>query len=103
VTLRILSYNIRRGGRGREAAIASVIHSISPDIVVLEEAVDPQVVEELARLTEMEEWSSRRGESLAFMSRSRVARYAWHKPRISRHAFLEILPATSTWRVFGFI
>jgi hypothetical protein len=35
------------------------------------------------------------------MSRAPVAHYAWHKPRVSRHAFLEIVPATTTWRVFG--
>jgi len=37
VTFRILSYNIRHGGIGREQPIAAVIASIAPDIVVLEE------------------------------------------------------------------
>jgi len=25
----------------------------------------------------------------------------WHKPRVSRHAFLEVVPAGTSWRVFG--
>jgi exodeoxyribonuclease-3 len=101
VTFRILSYNIRQGGRGREAALAAVIRSAAADVVVLEEATQPPVVEQLARETGMQQWGARRGESLAFLSRTAVAHVAWHKPRISRHAFLEIVPATTPVRVFG--
>ena len=49
----------------------------------------------------MPQWASRSGDSLAFMSRVPVAYHAWHKPRVSRHAFLEIAPAATSWRVFG--
>jgi len=101
VTFRILSYNIRRSGGGREAALAAVIRSSSADVVVLQEATRPDVVERVAQAAEMPQWASRPGESLAFMSRVPVAHHAWHKPRVSRHAFLEIVPATTTWRVFG--
>ena len=101
MTLRILSYNIRRGGVGRETSIAAVIRSVSPDVVVLEEATRPDVVERLARDTSMEQWAARAGKSLAFMSRRAVAFHTARKPVISRHAFLEILPSESNWRVFG--
>jgi exodeoxyribonuclease III len=101
VTFRILSYNIRRGGTGREERIAAVIRSVSPDIVVLEEATQPDVVERVAREAGMAQWAARAGKSLAFMSRQPVASYAVHSPTISRHAFLEIAPAATTWRVFG--
>ena len=30
--------------------------------------------------------------SLGFMSRIPIAHYEWHRPRVSRHAFLEIVP-----------
>jgi endonuclease/exonuclease/phosphatase family metal-dependent hydrolase len=53
VSFRILSYNIRRGGAGREGAIAAVIRTVSPDIVVFEEATRPDVVECVARETGM--------------------------------------------------
>jgi len=101
VTLRILSYNIRRGGAGREQPLAAVIRSVNADIVVLEEATRPAVVERLARDTGMVEWVSREGKSLAFMSRQPVASFAARQPAISRHAFLEIVPSTASWRVFG--
>jgi len=100
-SVRLLSYNIRRGGAGREAALASVICTVSPDVVVLEEATRPDVVERLARDTGMRHWSSKAGKSLAFMSRDSVSSFAAHRPPISRHAFLEIVPATTSWRVFG--
>ena len=99
--MRILSYNIRRGGLGREAPLASVIRTVNPDVVVLEEATRPDVVERLAHATAMRHWSSRAGKSLAFMSRESVASFAAYRPPISRHAFLEIVPATTSWRVFG--
>jgi exodeoxyribonuclease III len=101
VTFRLLSYNIRRGGSGREAALAAVIRSVSPDLVVLQEATRPDVVARVAREAGMGQWAARPGESLAFMSRAPVAHHAWHKPRVSRHAFLEIAPAATPWRVFG--
>jgi exodeoxyribonuclease III len=99
--VRILSYNIRRGGAGREAPLASVIRTVNPDVVVLEEATRPDVVERLAHDTGMRHWSSKPGKSLAFMSRESVASFAAYRPPISRHAFLEIVPATTSWRVFG--
>jgi exodeoxyribonuclease-3 len=101
VTFRILSYNIRRGGLGRESALAAVIRSVSPDVVVLQEATRPEVVQQVAGEAGMQQWAARPGDSLAFMSRTSVAHHAWHKPRVSRHAFLEIVPASTTWRVFG--
>src|SRR6185436_1925545 len=39
--------------------------------------------------------------SLGFMSRQRVVEHTWHKPRLSRHAFLEIRPAGVDFAVFG--
>jgi endonuclease/exonuclease/phosphatase family metal-dependent hydrolase len=45
---RVLSYNILLGGTRREKELATIIHSIQPDIVGLVEATNPHVVEELA-------------------------------------------------------
>ena len=99
--IRLLSYNIRHGGSGREAALAAVIRAAAPDLVVLQEATRPEVVERLAGETGMAAWGSRRGESLAYLSRAPVAEAAWHRPRVSRHAFVEIVPQDGGWRVFG--
>jgi exodeoxyribonuclease-3 len=101
VTLRLLSYNIRYGGTGREAAIAAVIRAAAPDLVVLQEATNAAVVEALARRTGMAQWGSRPGRSLGYLSREPVAHAEWHKPRLSRHAFLEIVPRDGRWRTYG--
>ena len=99
--LRLLSYNIRYGGSGREAALAAVVNAMRPDLVVFQEATRPAVIERLAGETGMAQWGSRSGHSLGFMSRRPVAHVEWRKPRLSRHAFLEIVPGGSRWRVFG--
>lgn len=101
MTLRLLSYNIRHGGTRREAALAAVIGAAAPDLVILQEATKPAVVAQLARDTGMAQWGSRPGQSLGFMSRRPVAHAEWRKPRLSRHAFLEIVPEGTTWRAFG--
>jgi exodeoxyribonuclease-3 len=101
VTLRLLSYNIRYGGRGREAEIAAVLSAAAPDVVIFQEATDPAVVERVARAVGMGAWGARRGQSLGYASRTGPDHAAWHWPRSSRHAFLELLPAGTGLRVFG--
>lgn len=99
--LRLLSYNIRHGGVGREQALAAVIREVAPDLVILQEATHPPVVQRLARDIGMAQWGSQHGESLGFLSREPVSEAKWVRPRLSRHAFLEIVPAGTLWRLFG--
>ena len=99
--IRLLSYNIRRGGVGREDALLSVIRPCAPDIVVLQEATVPDVVKRLAQESGLEHWAAMPKLSLGFMSRLPIAHYEWHRPRLSRHAFLEIVPQGMSCRVFG--
>ena len=101
MTLRLLTYNIRYGGAGREASIAAVIRACSPDVVVLQEATRPEIVDLVARAAGMQVWAARRGNSLAFMSRVPIAEHAWHQPAASRHAFLEIALGDRACRIFG--
>jgi exodeoxyribonuclease-3 len=101
VTLRLLTYNIRRGGTGREKALASVIRSAHADVVVFQEATDPRVVEQLARSCGFDHWGSRRGQSLGYMARLPLDHVTWRKPRVSRHAFIEVVPAGGAWRIIG--
>jgi endonuclease/exonuclease/phosphatase family metal-dependent hydrolase len=101
MTLRLLSYNIRRGGIGREQALAAVIRACGPDVVLLQEATVPSVVESLAAATGMRDWGAVPLQSLAFLSRLGIAHRAWRRPRWSKHAFLEIVPAGLDVRVFG--
>jgi exodeoxyribonuclease-3 len=101
VTLRLLTYNIRYGGAGREDPLIAVIRACDPHIVILQEATRPEVVERLAAGTDMRVCGSRPRESLAFMSRVPVVHHEWHHPRRSRHAFLEVVPEGDRVRVFG--
>jgi endonuclease/exonuclease/phosphatase family metal-dependent hydrolase len=101
VTWRLLSYNIRYGGTGLETALSTVIAAARPDVVVLQEATDPRVVARLAEAGAFVAWGSRRGYSTGFLSRFPVAHHAWHHPRASRHAFLEVALEGTDVRVFG--
>ena len=101
MTLRLLSYNIRRGGRGREAQLLEVIRACAPDIAVLQEATLPAVVETLARDSGLSVWGAAPKFSLGFLSRVPIAHYEWHRPRLSRHAFLQLEPAGCDIRIFG--
>jgi exodeoxyribonuclease III len=101
VTLRLLSYNIRRGGVGRVDALARVIRDCEPDVVVLQEATSPDVVRAIAAETAMPEYGSRRGRSLAFLSRVPIARHAWKRPLFSQHAYLELALAGRAAQIVG--
>jgi endonuclease/exonuclease/phosphatase family metal-dependent hydrolase len=101
MNLRLLSYNIRYGGVGREDRLAAVIREASPDLVVLQEATKPVVIERLARETGMPFWAARPGDSLGFISRTEVAHHEWHQLTVARRAFLEIVMAGTEVRVFG--
>jgi endonuclease/exonuclease/phosphatase family metal-dependent hydrolase len=97
--LRIMSYNIRFGGAGREDRIADVIRQANADLVVLQEATDTRVVERLADLTGITHCAAKARHSVAFLSRVPVDNYEWHyHPRLER-AVLEI--DVQGTRVFG--
>lgn len=99
--MRLLSYNIRYGGSGREEKLSAVIRDSAADLVILQEATKPQVVEQLARATGMRVWGARAGHSVAFMSRMEIVHHDWHLLPGARRAFLEVVPAGTEMRVFG--
>ena len=99
--LRLLSYNIKFGGKGREEQLAAVIRSANPDIVLLQEATDRLVVGRLAELTGLPTWDSRVNYSTGFLTRLPIESYNWHLPPRSRHAFLEIVVGNPHMRFFG--
>lgn len=101
MNLKLLSYNIRFGGRGREARLAEVIRTISPDLVIFQEATDPVVIERLAGATDSPYWSAQRSHSIAYISRIKIAYHEWHYPAGAKHSFLEVVPEGSETRIFG--
>ena len=98
---RLLTYNIQEGGHSRIASIAAVINACAPDLVLLQEATEPANVERLAATTGMHEWRAFPRQSLGFMSRRPVVFSEWIRPRISRHAFIHVVPEGETVRLFG--
>ena len=97
MTLRLLTYNIRYGGVGRVEAIAAVIRGCAPDVVVLQEATRPgRRASARRRRPACRSTASHRGQSLGFLSRIAIAQLEWHRPLLSRHAFLEIVPPRRT-------
>jgi endonuclease/exonuclease/phosphatase family metal-dependent hydrolase len=98
--VRLLTYNIREGGIGRAEEIAAVIKAARPDVVALQEATDPIVVERIAALAGFEFFGSRRFHSTGFLSNVPVLGYGWRHPPRTRHALLEVSLADGFPRLF---
>ena len=99
--VKLLSYNIRFGGRGRERELAKVIRSVSADLVVFQEATDPHLIDRLSAATEMPFWAARRQHSIGYLSRLEISHHEWHYPAGAKHSFLEIVLKGSDARIFG--
>src|SRR3982751_1530198 len=98
---RLLTYNILNGGVGRTDLLAKGINAGAPGLVLLQEATSAANVERLATATGMADFRTFQRQSLGFMSRLPVAFCQWIRPRICRHAFVEVVPAGERVRVFG--
>ncbi|HEU4672844.1 MAG TPA: endonuclease/exonuclease/phosphatase family protein, partial [Candidatus Limnocylindrales bacterium] len=98
--MRLLSYNIRFGGRRRRDLLADVIGHLEPDVVILQEATEPDVVDWLAARTGLPSAVRRPDWSVAALSRLPLTVRAWHQPRPGR-GFLEIDSPESPVRIFG--
>lgn len=101
MNLKVLSYNIRFGGVGRESGLSELINQIQPDLVVFQEATRPFVIERLSKETSMPYWAAREDHSIGFISRQEIQYYEWHYPQGARHSFLEIIPSGIDARIFG--
>jgi endonuclease/exonuclease/phosphatase family metal-dependent hydrolase len=99
--IKLLSYNIRFGGTGREEELAEVIRTIAPDLVVFQEATRAGVIEQLAAATGMPFWAAKERHSIAYLSRLEIAHHQWHYMRGNRHPYMEIVPRDSKARIFG--
>jgi endonuclease/exonuclease/phosphatase family metal-dependent hydrolase len=98
--LRLLTYNIKEGGVGRAEQIAEVIKAATPDVVALQEARDPAVVERIAGLAGFRFHGARYSHSTGFLSNVPVLNYGWRHPPRTRHALLEVALADGFPRLF---
>src|SRR5690348_13534192 len=99
--LRLMSYNIRFGGVGREKRIADVIRQCEPDIVLLQEATREAGVADIAKFANMPFWRAKQGHSPAFLSRVAIGHFEWHHHRDMQRAFLEIKVAESDLTIYN--
>lgn len=99
--VRLLSYNIRFGGRGREHELAAVIKRVTPDLVVFQEAIDAQLIERLSQATDLPFWAARAEHSIGFITKLQLSHHEWHYPAGAKHSFLEIVLADGESRIFG--
>jgi exodeoxyribonuclease-3 len=101
VSLKLLSYNIWFGGKGRELALANAIKAVDADLIVFQEATKPAVIEQLAQATGMPFWAARKDHSIGYISRKEIEYHEWHYPAGAKHSFLEIVPTGIEARIFG--
>jgi endonuclease/exonuclease/phosphatase family metal-dependent hydrolase len=90
--MRLVSYNIRFGGGRRVAFIGAVLAALEPDVVLLQEAVDPGNVDRIARAAGLGHVYRRPGWSVAALTREPARGHQWHRPGRAR-GFLEVDPA----------
>lgn len=100
MTLRLVSYNIRKGGRRRSRLIGEVLRRLDPDLVVLQEAVDPWVVAEVAREIGGQVLLGAPARSVAVVSRMGELETAWHHGRHGPRYAEVVLPSINV-RVIG--
>ena len=98
--LRLVSYNIRFGGRGRDGLIADVLAKLEPDVVVFEEAYDPRVLESIGARLGMSQVMARSDHSVAAMSRVQLGGSEWRTYRRGR-AVLELEVPDRGLRIMG--
>jgi exodeoxyribonuclease-3 len=98
--MRLLTYNIREGGLGREEQIAEVIKAAKPDVVALQEATHPASIQRIARLGDFKYSGSRPSHSTGFLSHVPVINYEWRLPPKTRHALLEVVLGDDQPRLF---
>jgi endonuclease/exonuclease/phosphatase family metal-dependent hydrolase len=100
VTVRIATYNVRKGGRKRRRFLADVVGALDADLTVLQEATDPNVVRYIADATGAQVVIHAPGRSVAVVSRLPVAQARWHRLARAR-SFVEVELAGLGVRVLG--
>lgn len=84
MSLRIATYNVRRGGWPRRHALVRVLRGIDPDLAVLQEATDATVVADLAGAIGGTVVLQAPGRSVAVVSRVEWRTARWHTIAPSR-------------------
>lgn len=96
----LATYNIRAGGVGRVRQIVEVLARSAPDIVILQEAIYPEMVQSVGDGLEMTTVIARRSHSVAALSRLPVQAFDYRRAPTGRD-ILELRFETPALRLFG--
>lgn len=88
--MKIVSYNIRYGGLGREGGIIDVLESTTADLIILIEAIEPTVVRHIQERLDMPFGGCVKSYSVAFLSKLKPINYHWHEEKGIHTPFLEL-------------
>jgi endonuclease/exonuclease/phosphatase family metal-dependent hydrolase len=100
MSLALVTYNIRFGGRGRRREISQLLGHLDPDVVILQEATDPTFVQALGADIGLPHVVAEAGRSLAALSRLPIAGATLH-PRRPGRGVLELRLDEPELRIFG--
>lgn len=99
MNLRVMTYNILNGGRGRETLLLEVVQTVNPDVLLLQEVYDDAFLKMLAQALQMEYFfgTGNRKRTVALLSRLPIRNVKsvhplwpiWHN---FVHAEIEYLP-----------
>jgi exodeoxyribonuclease-3 len=90
---RLMTYNILDGGVGREAAISEVIRAAAPDVVVLQEVMQPILLEHIAVTLDMTPYLApgpERGRKVGLLSQVPVLSARSRRPWGTWRPWLEV-------------
>lgn len=100
MTLRIVTWNIQRGGSARRGVIAGVLRDVDADVVVLQEATRPDVVGWLAGELGAPHVVVAPHRSVAMLARLPLDDVRWHALPTGR-SFVEACVPTASVRIIG--
>lgn len=97
---RVATYNIHFGGAGRANSIAAVLNAVNADVVLLVEASDDEVIQEVAAALNMQQISVKGAKSqLAILSKNAAVSWQSYCPKHLERPLLEASFATPTGEV----
>ena len=96
----LATYNIRAGGVGRVRQIVEVLARSMPDVVILQEAIYPKIVQAIGEGLGSTTVIAHRSNSVAALSRLRVRAFDYHRAPTGRDV-LELRLEEPALRLFG--
>ena len=99
--LKLLSYNIRFGGLGERGSPGRNDQGSCSRPGCVSGSDRSARYRGIGEAVGFSFWGARADHSIGFISSVEIAHYEWHRPRLAKHTFLEIVPDGSDVNIFG--